>query len=64
MNPRIIHDEAWQAANAIMTVFVPKFGAAEVKEAHALVYECVKAAIERVYLRREEERRRLNPTLN
>ena len=46
MNRRFVHDEAWQAGNAIMNVFESMLRAAEVKDAHTLVFERVKAAID------------------
>jgi hypothetical protein len=64
VSPRIIHDEAWEAANEIVSALAPFLRTADVRDTHAVAYGRVKLAIERACFKQQNEARRIRPLRN
>jgi hypothetical protein len=61
---RLIHDAAWTCASSIMDSINMVFMPAEVRDAHELIYQNVRAAIEAAFIMRTRENARLKPSCN
>ena len=59
---RIADDAAWAAASALMAILEPVFRPEEVADAHALLFEHIRACVEAAFVMRNKEI--LKPELN
>ena len=61
---RTIHDAAWTCASILVANLKPVFMPSELPDAHELIYETVRAAMEAAFIKRAREIARLNPSKN
>jgi hypothetical protein len=61
---RSIHDAAWSCATFLVEKLEPVFMPTELRDAHELIFDAVRAAIEAAFIARARELQRLQPSRN